>query len=179
LATPNGTGEAAFLAGEYSIADIGTFTWVNFAISTIRGNAGSELEATPAIDRWPREISSRPAVQGGLRAPKIVIAEASRPPRVKHALVRAAWFDPTWMVDLLRDVGCAATRGDRHFAQCTASDLGVTENGTEKGSSPGNQFHNHPSVAIHQAQLSTPQVNGEEWKTVPGARRTGRWNART
>ena len=68
-------GEAAFLAEEYSIADVGAFTWVNFAMPTIRSNAGNALDDTPAVDRWLREINSRPAVQRGLRAAKVVVGK--------------------------------------------------------------------------------------------------------
>jgi GSH-dependent disulfide-bond oxidoreductase len=69
-------GEAAFLAEEYSIADIGAFTWLNFAMPTVRNNAGNALGGTPGVDRWLSEINSRPAVQRGLRAAKIVIGRA-------------------------------------------------------------------------------------------------------
>ena len=69
-------GEAAFLAEEYSIADVGAFTWLNFAMPTVRNNAGNARGGTPGVDRWLREINSRPAVQRGLRAAKIVIGRA-------------------------------------------------------------------------------------------------------
>jgi GSH-dependent disulfide-bond oxidoreductase len=72
-------GEAPFLAGNYSIADIGAFTWLKFAIPTIRSTAGDTLGATPNVDRWLEGINSRPAVQRGLRAPKIVISKGKRP----------------------------------------------------------------------------------------------------
>jgi GST-like protein len=68
-------GEAPFLAGDYSIADIGAFTWLKFAIPTIRSTAGDALGTTPNVDRWLDEINSRPAVQRGLRAPKIAIGK--------------------------------------------------------------------------------------------------------
>ena len=68
--------EAAYLAEEYSIADVGAFTWVNFALPTIRSNSRDALGATPAVDRWIGEINSRPAVQRGMRAPKIVVGRA-------------------------------------------------------------------------------------------------------
>jgi hypothetical protein len=67
--------EAAHLAEEYSIADVGAFTWVNFAMPTIRSNAGNALGGTPAVDRWLGEINSRPGVQRGLRAAKVVIGK--------------------------------------------------------------------------------------------------------
>lgn len=68
-------GEARFLAGDYSIADVGAFTWLKFAIPTIRSTAGDALGTTPNVDRWLGEINSRPAVQRGLRAPKIAIGK--------------------------------------------------------------------------------------------------------
>lgn len=69
-------GEAPYLAEEYSIADIGTFTWMNFALPMIRSNSRDALGATPAVDRWLGEINNRPMVQRGLRAPKIVVGRA-------------------------------------------------------------------------------------------------------
>src|SRR3984885_7984706 len=35
--------EVPFLAGDYSIADIGAFTWLKFAIPTIRSSSGEAL----------------------------------------------------------------------------------------------------------------------------------------
>ena len=55
-------GEAAYLAEEYSIADVGAFTWMNFALPTIRSNSRDALGATPAVDRWLGAINARPAV---------------------------------------------------------------------------------------------------------------------
>lgn len=69
-------GEAAYLADEYSIADVGAFTWLNFAMPTIKSNSRDTLGSTPAVDRWLRDINNRPAVQRGLRAPKIVVGRA-------------------------------------------------------------------------------------------------------
>ena len=63
-------GEARFLAGDYSIADIGASTWLKFAIPIIRSAAGDGLGTIPNVDRWwVDEINSRPAVQRDLRAP--------------------------------------------------------------------------------------------------------------
>jgi GST-like protein len=72
--------EVPFLAGDYSIADIGAFTWLKFAIPTIRSSSGEALGATPRVDRWLEEINSRPAVQRGLRAPKVVVGKGRPPP---------------------------------------------------------------------------------------------------
>jgi GST-like protein len=74
-------GEVPFLAGDYSIADIGAFTWLKFAIPTLRGHTGDTLGAIPGVDRWLEEINSRPAVQRGVRAPKIAVGRAKPAPR--------------------------------------------------------------------------------------------------
>jgi GST-like protein len=73
-------GQVAFLAGDYSIADIGAFTRLKFAIPTVRETAGDALGATPSVDRWLDEINSRPAVQRGLRAPKIAVGKQKPSP---------------------------------------------------------------------------------------------------
>jgi GST-like protein len=55
--------EAPFLAGDYSIADMATFPWVNSRY------AGVSTEGFPHLERWAAEIGARPAVQRGLNAP--------------------------------------------------------------------------------------------------------------
>ena len=57
-------GKAAYLAGEYSIADIATYPWV----------ARHEwhkvaLGDFPNVERWYREIGARPAVARGMQVP--------------------------------------------------------------------------------------------------------------
>ncbi len=57
-------GKEAYLAGEYSIADIATFPWV----------ARHEwhkvaLGDFPSVERWYRTISARPAVARGMQVP--------------------------------------------------------------------------------------------------------------
>jgi GSH-dependent disulfide-bond oxidoreductase len=54
-------GEAEYLAGEYSIADIANFTWVGvLAFFKI------PLDTMPNLQRWQEAIAARPAVQRGL-----------------------------------------------------------------------------------------------------------------
>ena len=62
-------GEAAYLAGEYSIADMAVFPWT-------RGyeRQGQSLDDFPNVKRWFDEISARPAVERGLA----VLAERRR-----------------------------------------------------------------------------------------------------
>jgi GSH-dependent disulfide-bond oxidoreductase len=54
-----------FLAGDYSIADIATFTWVNG-----HEYLGLKLDEVPHVRRWLNSISVRPAVQRGLKVPQ-------------------------------------------------------------------------------------------------------------
>jgi GST-like protein len=59
-------GEAEYLAGEYSIADIANFTWVGalpfFNIT---------LDTMPNLRRWQEAVAARPAVQRGLTVPAV------------------------------------------------------------------------------------------------------------
>jgi GSH-dependent disulfide-bond oxidoreductase len=59
-------GQAEYLAGEYSIADIATFPWVRalsfFNILT---------DTMPNLRRWQDAIEARPAVQRGLKVPVV------------------------------------------------------------------------------------------------------------
>jgi GSH-dependent disulfide-bond oxidoreductase len=58
-------GEAEYLAGDYSIADIANFSWV-------RGYAwvGVDVDGLPQVQRWLAAIDARPAVARGLLVPK-------------------------------------------------------------------------------------------------------------
>src|ERR1700744_6446108 len=57
-----------YLAGnDYSIADIGAFTWVEYVRREIQLHA--DLPAIPATDRWLEEIARRTAVRKGARVP--------------------------------------------------------------------------------------------------------------
>lgn len=54
----------AYLADEYSIADIATYPWV-----ARHDWHDIDLAAYPAVQRWFRAIASRPAVQRGMAVP--------------------------------------------------------------------------------------------------------------
>ena len=62
---------AEYLAGDYSIADIGAFTWTNALLKPLREAAGEKLGPVPAIDRWLEGLNARPAVQRGLAVPAL------------------------------------------------------------------------------------------------------------
>jgi GST-like protein len=53
-----------YLCGEYSIADIANFTWVN-----IHSWSGVPLDGLPQLQAWRERIRARPAVQRGLAVP--------------------------------------------------------------------------------------------------------------
>jgi GST-like protein len=59
-------GEAEYLADEYSIADIANFTWVS-----VLPFFNIPLDKTPNLRRWHEAIAARPAVQRGLKVPKV------------------------------------------------------------------------------------------------------------
>jgi GSH-dependent disulfide-bond oxidoreductase len=56
-------GEAEFLAGVYSIADIAAYAWVAH-----HADHGLSLEPYPALRRWAETVGARPAVQRGMAA---------------------------------------------------------------------------------------------------------------
>ena len=58
----------AYLAGDYSIADMATFSWVR-----THAWSGIEIEPFPHMQRWLAEISARPAVARGLERPPMAI----------------------------------------------------------------------------------------------------------
>lgn len=58
--------EKAFLAGDYSIADIAVFPWVRVALDSMARNIPDLVGETPNLRRWFAEISERPTVQCGL-----------------------------------------------------------------------------------------------------------------
>jgi GST-like protein len=69
--------EVEYLAGDYSIADIGAFTWIAYIRQPIAKYA--TLPPVAATDRWLAAIGARSAVQKGLRVPK----SAVRPPSAR------------------------------------------------------------------------------------------------
>jgi GSH-dependent disulfide-bond oxidoreductase len=59
-------GKAEYLAGEFSIADIANFTWVG-----VLPFFNLALDQWPHLKRWHEAIAARPAVQRGLKVPKV------------------------------------------------------------------------------------------------------------
>jgi GSH-dependent disulfide-bond oxidoreductase len=74
-----------FLAGDYSIADIANWAWVR----THRWS-GVETEGLPHLQRWIRQIRSRPAVQRGIeRPPSNVLDRADSQEKVEQFAAEA------------------------------------------------------------------------------------------
>ncbi len=65
-------GEAPYLAGDYSIADIATFPWIRSY-----EKQGQDLEPFPHLQRWFETIAARPEVQKGL---ELLAAEVRQGP---------------------------------------------------------------------------------------------------
>jgi GST-like protein len=59
-------GEAAYLAGDYSIADMASYPWISR-----HEWQGQKLEDYPNLKRWFDAISARPAVQKGMAVPVV------------------------------------------------------------------------------------------------------------
>ena len=57
-------GDAEYLAGDYSIADIATYPWVR-----VHDWAGVSVEGLEHLQRWLAVVGERPAVQRGLLVP--------------------------------------------------------------------------------------------------------------
>ena len=71
-------GEAEYLAGDYSIADIATWPWVS-----IHEWAGVSVDGLENLQRWLAAVGGRPAVQRGRAIPKA--PEVSDEERAKAA----------------------------------------------------------------------------------------------
>jgi GSH-dependent disulfide-bond oxidoreductase len=63
-------GEAAYLAGDYSIADMAVFPWLR-----LYERQGQKLEDYPNLKRWFEALDARPAVKKGVT----ILADKRRP----------------------------------------------------------------------------------------------------
>lgn len=64
-------GEAAFMAGDYSIADIATYPWVSVAFPMIAAAKPDIAGEGAHVKRWLEAVGARPAVQRGMAVPKL------------------------------------------------------------------------------------------------------------
>jgi GSH-dependent disulfide-bond oxidoreductase len=63
--------QGLYLAGDYSIADISTYTWTAAVLHSFQKHSPDVVGPTPHIERWMAEIAARPAVQRGMRVPEV------------------------------------------------------------------------------------------------------------
>jgi GST-like protein len=61
----------AFLAGDYSIADIATYPWVTAGFELIRGAKPDVVGKGEHVARWLAAIAARPAVAKGMAVPQV------------------------------------------------------------------------------------------------------------
>jgi GST-like protein len=64
-------GEANFLAGDYSIADIITYPWVAPALDLIARAKPDVVGEAANARRWAKAVGERPAVQRGMKVPEL------------------------------------------------------------------------------------------------------------
>lgn len=64
-------GEAAFMGGDYSIADMATYPWVKAAFPLIAPAKADVVGEAANVKRWLDTVGARPAVQRGMEVPKV------------------------------------------------------------------------------------------------------------
>jgi GST-like protein len=60
--------QGAYLAGDYSLADIASYAWVH-----LHAWAGVSTDGLGALTRWMADLAARPAVQRGLAVPEPLV----------------------------------------------------------------------------------------------------------
>jgi GST-like protein len=64
-------GRGAYLAGDYSIADIATYAWVAAGFPLLRGAKPDIVGEGANVERWLKALASRPAVVKGMAVPAV------------------------------------------------------------------------------------------------------------
>ena len=72
-------GEAEYLAGEYSIADIASFPVVR-----VLPLVGIDFGSFPNVERWRERVEMRPAVQRGLDVQNVPEKVVANPPEMSE-----------------------------------------------------------------------------------------------
>jgi GSH-dependent disulfide-bond oxidoreductase len=60
-----------YLAGEYSIADMATYPWVEAAWTPLSSTMPEKIGELGNVRRWLDRVAARPAVQRGMRVPDV------------------------------------------------------------------------------------------------------------
>jgi GST-like protein len=63
--------KAAFVAGEYSIADVALYPWINAAFQLLKAFKPDVVGDGARVERWLATIGERPAVTRGMAVPKV------------------------------------------------------------------------------------------------------------
>ena len=64
-------GEADYMAGDYSIADMATYPWISVAFDLIKQAKPDVIGEGANVKRWLNTVGARPAVQRGMAIPKV------------------------------------------------------------------------------------------------------------
>jgi len=64
-------GDAEYLAGDYSIADVACYPWVKVGFEVIRGAKPDVVGDGAQVSRWLEAVGARPAVERGMQVPKL------------------------------------------------------------------------------------------------------------
>lgn len=64
-------GEAAYMGGDYSIADMATYPWISVAFELIAKAKPDVVGEGANVRRWLDAVGARPAVQRGMDVPKV------------------------------------------------------------------------------------------------------------
>lgn len=64
-------GEAAYMGGDYSIADMATYPWISVAFELIAKAKPDVVGEGANVRRWLEAVGARPAVQRGMDVPKV------------------------------------------------------------------------------------------------------------
>ena len=64
-------GQAEYLGGDYSIADMAVYPWAAVGFELIRQGKPEIVGEGQNIERWMTAVSARPAVQRGMSIPKV------------------------------------------------------------------------------------------------------------
>lgn len=64
-------GEAAYMAGDYSIADMATYPWVKPVFEGLARQRPDDFADRNNVRRWLEAVGARPAVQRGMLVPRL------------------------------------------------------------------------------------------------------------
>ncbi|MEP4731082.1 glutathione S-transferase N-terminal domain-containing protein [Parvibaculum sp.] len=64
-------GEANYMAGDYSIADMATYPWISIAFDLVRQAKPDVVGEGANVKRWLDMVGARPAVQRGMAVPEV------------------------------------------------------------------------------------------------------------